>query len=178
MTSSIFKGPAQIQPSPGSKIKVCSFLIPPAGSHLPLLPLHSYNFSFHTTFAICHYLYLLIYIFYALKACWVIGLIIATPIPRTDFCHWLKGQKQQQQQQNRSYMISMHRSQVLSKSSFAASKFRKTAWRKLWVWNHEKLLIFLVAFSPSHLFGLWCLKGVEITLVEISSLSSWLQTFL
>lgn len=178
MTPSIFKRPTQIQPSSGSRIKVCSFLIPPAGSHLPLLPLHSYNFWFHTIFAIWHYWYLLIYIFYALKACWVIRLIIATPIPRTDLCHWLKVQKQQQQQKNRSYMISMRRLQALSKSSFAASKPGKAAWRKLWIWNHEKLLIFLIAFCPSHLFGLWCLKRVESTLVEISSLSSWLQTFL
>lgn len=71
---------------------------------------------------------------------------------------------------NRSYMISMCRSQALSKSSFAASKPGKAAWRKLWIWNHEKLLIFLIAFSPSHIFGLWCLKSVESTLVEISSL--------
>lgn len=71
---------------------------------------------------------------------------------------------------NRSYMISICRSQALSKSSFAASKPGKAAWRKLWIWNHEKLLIFLIAFSPSHVFGLWCLKSVESTLVEISSL--------
>lgn len=40
------------------------------------------TFHFTSLFAICHYLYLLVYIFYALKACWVIGFIIITPMPK------------------------------------------------------------------------------------------------
>lgn len=52
-------------------------------------------------------------------------------------------------------MIPMLRQQALSKSSFVASKPGKTAWRKLWVWNHENLLSELPhCFHPSHPFGL------------------------
>lgn len=182
----IFKGPAQILlplphlQDPKLRSVLSSSIRQEVVSPHFLCALTRFHFTPPST--TYHYLHLRVYLFYALKACGVTELINV----QKRALSLTEGPKQKKYIYViiiiiiiKEIMIPMLRQQALSKSSFVASKPGKTAWRKLWVWNHENLLSELPhCFHPSHPFGLWCWKDVESTLVEISSLSSLITAIL